>query len=121
MKRELWSIGSTFAYGIKILNSIFCEEDNETELSKDEKWLVAEQVNSMCSKMMIEDAQDMLAMVSSMEQGRLCERTDCSYHHPENPHTHTYRGMFMDKCEDCIENQKSKLDKSDRMDHFETL
>ena len=99
MKREPWSIGSTFGYAIRVLNSIFCSDlEKEQEYDQDTKWLVAEQINSMCSDMMIEDAQDMLAMVSSIPTGRLCERTDCRFHHPPNPHTHSYVDVSGDKC-----------------------
>lgn len=119
MKRELWSIGCTFGYAIRVLNSIFCDGEIEKELSEDEKWLVAEQVNSMCSDMMIEDAQDILTMVNSMVTNRLCERVDCQYHHPKTPHTHTFCDMFKDKCEECIHNEKSKTPDDDKIEHFE--
>jgi hypothetical protein len=70
MKREPWSIAHTFGYAVRILNSIFCRNEDrpewteeEQEMGENNKWLVAEQINSLCSNMMIEDAQDMLKMV----------------------------------------------------------
>ena len=126
MKREFWAIGNAFAYGIRILNCMFClhpktdgwrEED--LEMGEDNKWLVAEQINSMCSPMMIDDAYDVLEMIRACPKNRLCERVDCQYHHPQNPTRHNYC-HFQDKCDECIENEKSKIDKDSRMHHFES-
>ncbi len=125
MKREPWAIGTAFAHGVRILNCIFCRhpkeegwDEDDVEASHDIKLLVAEQINSMCSDMMIEDAQDMLAMVSSIPTGRLCERTDCIYHHPENPHTHSYVDVSGEKCGECPNNQKSQVEVKDRTNHY---
>jgi len=113
MKREPWAIANTFGYAVRVLNSIFCQSDmpvyteEEKEMEEENKWLVAEQINSMCSDMMIEDAQDMLRMVQAMPINRLCEKVDCIYHHPKNPITHTFKGIFEDKCAECINNQKA--------------
>ena len=93
MKREMWVVANTFAYAIRILNSIFCDGDvklgkdrdgeyNEKEYNEKEMWLVAEQVNSMCSEIMIEDVEIIIAMIKSLPIKRLCEKTDCFYHHP---------------------------------------
>jgi len=122
MRRELWVIGNAFANGVRILNSIFCTDcKKEPQLSEDEKWLLAEQINSMCSSMMIEDAQEMLVMVGSMTAMRLCERTDCLYHHSEFPQTHAFGNMFKDKCNECLHNEKSRIDPDNKMEHFESV
>jgi len=120
MRRELWAIGCSFGYAIRILNSICCTDcKEEHELSEDESWLVAEQINSMCSEMMLDDAWDVLNMIRAVPKNRLCERTDCRYHHPENAEKHNYN-HFQDKCDECIKNEKSKLDEADRIHHFES-
>ena len=122
MKREPWAIANTFAYAIRILNSIFCTAtkesrvnctdewtEEEKEMGEDNKWLIAEQINSMCSDMMIEDAQDMLIMVHSIPTGRLCEKTDCHFHHPPNPHRSSYVDVSRDKCAECKYNKAAKI------------
>ncbi len=119
MKREPWAIANAFAYGVRVLNSIFCTDcKNEPEYGEDDLWLVVEQINSMCSVIMIDDAYDILVMVQSIPMNRLCERTDCNYHHPEDPTKHNYCN-FQDKCDECIHNKKSKEEKSNQMEHFE--
>lgn len=126
MKREPWAIANTFAYAIRVLNCIFCRHpkkegwtEDDVEASADIHWLVAEQINSMCSDMMMEDAEEMMAMVRSIPTGRLCEKTDCQYHHPENPRSHTFCDMFKDKCGKCMYNKKSKIRLYDQLEHFE--
>jgi len=126
MRRELWSIGCTFGYAVRVLNSIFCSEeiakgeDREQELNNEESWLVVEQVNALCSQMMIEDAYDILGMVSVIPNNRLCERTDCKFHHPEHFQKHDFT-IFQDKCDECIFNEKSKINKDSQMEHFESV
>jgi hypothetical protein len=120
MRRELWAIGNAFGYAIRILNSAFCdgtEEDYEKELDTDETWLVAEQVNGLCSEMMIDDASDILAMIQSVPKNRLCEQINCIYHHPENPKMHNFC-HFQDKCDICDCNAKSKAEPRDKRAHF---
>ena len=124
MKREPWVIGNAFAHGIRILNCIFCRaidekdwNEEDKEMGEDNKWLVVEQVNSMCSEMMIDDAHDVMDMLQSIPRDRLCECTDCNYHHPESPRTHDY-SYLKEKCDECIRNKKAK--EAD-MDHFETI
>ena len=120
LKREPWSIANAFAYGIRILNAMFCSDNkDEQEYSPEEMSLVAEQINSMCSRMMIEDAELIIGMILSTPKDRLCERTDCRYHHPDDYRKHDFN-IFQDKCDECIHNQKCKLDESSRMDHLES-
>jgi len=107
MKRELWSIANAFAYGVRILNAAFCELGEEKELSKEELWMIAEQINSMCSPMMIDDAGEMIKMVQSIPENRLCEKTNCVFHHPENAYTHNYI-IFQEKCNKCKWDKKSE-------------
>lgn len=122
MRREPWAIGNTFAYAIRVLNSIFCRAsepewtEEEKEMGDDNKWLVVEQINSMCSDMMVEDAVEILQMVSSIPTDRLCEKINCMAHHPENPRKHDY-STFGDRCGGCIHNSKSKAE--DKIDYFE--
>jgi hypothetical protein len=131
MKREPWAIGNTFAYAVRVLNSIFCMASDgdstgcseswsadDREASGDIHWLVAEQINSMCSDMMIEDAQDMLKMVQSIPTGRLCERMDCHFHHPPNPNRSSYVDVSGAKCRVCPYNTKCKVDVSKRQSHY---
>lgn len=77
MRREIWAIGNTFGYAIRVLNSIFCSngkkengkwEETEGEYSQEELQLVAEQINSMCSKTMLEDAQIILKMAGGIKK-----------------------------------------------------
>lgn len=126
MKREPWSIGCAFAYGIRIVNSIFCCKpdepgwtEEEKEMGEDNKWLVVEQVNSMCSQMMIEDAHDILQMAASLPNNRLCEQLDCKYHHSEDYAKHDYK-IFQSKCDECSRNKKSKVESADQFDYFES-
>ncbi len=126
MKREPWAIGNCFAYAIRVLNSIFCRHpekegwiEDDREASEEIHWLVVEQINSMCSDMMIDDASDILKMVNSIPTGRLCEATECSFHHPQNPQSHTFCDLFKEKCGECIHNEKSKIEQSDKIEHFE--
>lgn len=126
MKREPWSIGCSFGYAIRILNSIFCRgediegwSEEDKEMGEDNKWLVVEQINSMCSEMMIDDASDVLVMLRAIPKDRLCERIDCRYHHPEDAERHNF-AHFQDKCDECENNGKSKLDEADRIHHFES-
>jgi hypothetical protein len=126
MNREPWAIGNTFAYAIRILNCIFCRDTKHPEYTEKEKeasesihWLVAEQINSMCSDMMIEDAQDMLVMVSSIPTNRLCEMLGCHYHHPKNPHRSSYVDVSGDKCSKCVNNKNCKI--ADKVDNFQIL
>ena len=120
MRRELWSIGCCFGYAVRVLNSIFCtDRKEETELSDDEMWLVAEQINSMCSEMMLDDAYDVLVMIQSIPKNRLCEKIECIYHHPENEASHNYC-HFQSKCDECVENKKSKLGKSRQKNNFKS-
>lgn len=124
MKREPWAIGNAFAYAIRIVNSIFCRKDepgwteDDVESSDENTWLVVEQINSMCSDMMIEDAQDILVMVNSIPTGRLCERTNCHFHHPPNPKRSSYVDVSGDKCRECPFNQKSQVEEKDRTSHY---
>jgi len=107
MKRELWAIANSFAYGIRVLNSVFCADpnpENEQELSNDELALIAEQINCMCSTTMIEDAQLIMQMVESIPTNRLCEKTDCLYHHPENCVKHCYK-IYQNTCDVCFFNK----------------
>ena len=122
MKREPWAIGNTFGYAIRVLNSIFCRKgdirgwsEEDKEMGEDNKWLVAEQINSMCSDMMIEDAQDILKMISSMPSNRLCEEITCVYHHPDNPGSHGYNGLYNKRCGECCHN-KNQTDAT--LNHF---
>lgn len=126
MKREPWSIANTFAYAIRVLNCIFCRQpkkagwnEDDVEASDEIHHLVAEQINSMCSDMMIEDAQEILKMVESIPTGRLCEKLNCHWHHPENPRTHSYADTSKDKCGECSHNCNSKLDEIHKFDNFE--
>lgn len=119
MKRELWAIGKAFASGIQILNSICCSNDDEKEFGWDERWLVAEQINGSCSEMMIDDAYDVLVMIQSIPKNRLCEKIECIYHHPEDPTSNNYCHC-QDKCDECVENQKSKLDKLRKKNNFKS-
>ena len=135
MKREQWSIGNCFGYAIRILNSIFCRDpkstdNSEIEYDEDAKWLVAEQINYLCSDMMIEDAQEILKMVQVIPTGRLCEITECIYHHPrkilnpdlginEEDETIDIK-CNKEKCENCIHNQNIEV-KSNLIDHCECL
>lgn len=103
MKREPWAIANTFAYAIRILNCIFCRHpkqegwaEEDVEASAETHWLIAEQIKNMCSDNMIEDAQEMLVMVQSMPINRLCEKTLCRFHHPDNPHHSTYVDVSKD-------------------------
>ena len=130
MKREPWAIANTFAYAIRVLNCIFNRQEgkegwteDDIEASADTHHLVAEQINSMCSDMMIEDAQDILKMVESIPSGRLCEKLDCHWHHPENPRTHSYADVSKEKCDECLHNQKSKESKkeSNQTNNFESV
>ncbi len=124
MKREPWSIGRSFSAAIQVLNSIFCRKDEpgwteeDKEASEDTKWLVVEQINSMCSDMMIEDAQSILKMVNSIPTGRLCEKMDCHFHHPHNPNRSSYVDVSGEKCGECPFNQKSQIEEKDRTSHY---
>lgn len=127
MKREPWAIGNAFAYAVRVLNCIFCRHPKEEGWNEDDieandniHHLVAEQINSMCSDMMREDAEDILAMVASIPTGRLCERLDCRFHHPENPRTHTYVDVSTKRCGECIYNKKCKIEESKRVGNFDT-
>jgi len=126
MKREPWAIANTFAYAIRVLNCIFCRHpekegwtEDDKEASNETHWLIAEQINSMCSDMMIEDARDVLKMISVIPANRLCERLDCLFHHPENFQRYDYN-KFADKCNKCSHNEKCKLDKYNKIEHFES-
>ena len=123
LKREHWSIGSTFGYAIRVLNSIFCSDLKEEDIYEtDNKWLVAEQVNSLCSRMMIEDAEEIISMVLSIPDQRMCERTDCIFHHPKKHATHDY-SIFQDKCDECIHNNHVPIRKNKPkrdMEHYES-
>lgn len=114
MRRELWAIANAFAYGIRVLNSAFCSDSKEEqELSRDELVLIAEQVNNMCSSLMIEDAQLILQMVESIPAKRFCEKLDCVYHNPENPNKHNYT-IYQSFCDVCIHNKcKDNTNKKD--------
>ena len=104
MRREIWAIGNTFGYAVRVLNSIFCTDtEKETEFSENDKWLVAEQVNSLCSEMMIDDAYDILRMVQAIPYDRLCEKVYCIKHHP-NP----FKKSDKERCDQCSYNKKSK-------------
>lgn len=135
MKREPWAIANTFAYAVRVLNCIFCRHPEEEGWTEDDKeasgknhWLIAEQINSMCSDMMIEDAQDMLVMVASIPTGRLCEEIDCKFHHYDNlppfdsPAEQIKKRdytIFKDKCGECPHNKKSEIEKSKQKNHFD--
>lgn len=125
MRRELWAIGNTFGYAVRVLNSIFCTDlKDEPSFLTDEKWLIAEQVNALCSDLMVEDAIEILDMVSAIPEKRLCEKTDCMFHHPENTQKHSYR-HFQDKCDECIFNKCLLLGKAKKLtenqkEHFES-
>ena len=118
MKREPWAIGNQFAYAIRVLNSIFCRKEDckeskdwteeEKEMHPDNVWLIAEQINSMCSPTMLMDARDVMTQVMSMPSNRMCEKINCIYHHPENPEKHTFNGLYEEKCNKCIYNKKAK-------------
>ena len=112
MKREFWAIGNTFGYAIKVLNSIFCSDgktkdgkynEEEGEYSEEEMWLVAEQVNSMCSKTMLEDALIIISMADSLPENRLCEQINCISHHSKDYQKHDFRHTY-NNCKICIHN-----------------
>jgi hypothetical protein len=126
MKREPWAIGNAFAHGIRILNCIFCRHpkqegwtEDDVEASHETKLLVAEQVNYMCSDMMVEDAEEILAMVGSIPTGRLCEETKCVFHHPDNPHAvHGHLDLCKHTCFECSFNTKTKEHVDNQKNHF---
>ncbi len=125
MKREPWAIANTFAYAIRVLNCIFCRHpkkegwtEDDVEASHEIKLLVAEQVNHMCSDMMMEDAEEILVMVRSIPTGRLCEEVECRYHHPEDPYRSSYVDVSKDKCGECTFNKDFKLDSSKQKSNF---
>lgn len=66
MKRELWAAAQSFVNGILVLNSLFCENGTEGECSNDELQEVAQFVKSKTSKLMIEDAMDILNRVEKL-------------------------------------------------------
>ena len=104
MKREFWAIGNTFGYAIRILNSIFCsDEKKEQEYSEKEMWLVAEQINSMCSKTMLEDVEVIIGMINNLPDKRLCEKIDCVHHHSTDS-----KKEICDLCSRCSQNKKSR-------------
>lgn len=125
MKREPWAIANTFAYAIRVLNCIFCRRtkeegwtEDDVEASDEIHHLVAEQINSMCSDMMIEDAQTILVMVQAIPTGRLCEKINCRYHHPEDPHHSSYVDVSKDKCGECFGNKKCELKEMNKKNNF---
>jgi len=112
MKREPWAIANIFAYAIRVLNSIFCtNREDEKEYDDDNLWLVAEQIKSMCSDMMIDDAKDMLNMVLEIPNKRLCEKVKCFYHHP-------FVATSEDKCQKCIYNHKTDISDIEKINNF---
>lgn len=115
MKRELFAIGSQSGYAIRVLNSIFCRKpdceeskdwtEEEKEMHPDNVWLIAEQINSMCSSTMLMDARDVMTQVMSLPSKRLCEELDCQYHHPENAEKESFNGKYEKFCSRCIHNK----------------
>ena len=114
-KREVWIVGKTMANAIHVLNSLFCDGEKDKAVSQDDKAMVSEFINANCSSMMKDDVFDILTMVNNLPEGRYCHRTDCRYHHPENPERHDYT-IFLDKCAECDQNTKAK---AADMHHFE--
>jgi len=119
MRREIWAIGNTFGYAVRILNSIFCTDtEKETEFSEDDKWLIVEQVNSLCSEMMIDDTYDILRMVQTIPYNRLCEKISCMYHHPKDFEKSDYP-ISKERCNRCSYNKKSKTPTNLKFDFYE--
>ncbi len=114
-KREVWIVGKVMANAIQVLNSLSSDGAIASAVSQDDKAMVAEFINANCSPMMKDDVNDILAMVNHLPEGRYCHRTDCRYHHPENPERHDYT-IFLDKCEECDQNTVAGVHD---MHHFE--
>jgi hypothetical protein len=119
LNREAWSIANAFAYGVRILNAMFCSDNkDEQEYSSEEIWEVTEQVNYMCSRMMMEDAQLVVDRVLSLPEKRLCKKFDCKFHHPDDSRIYDW-SIPQEKCDECIHNACEHNKNKKDVDKFE--
>jgi hypothetical protein len=60
MKRELWIAGQSLKGAVEGLNALFCDGENERQISNEEFDELAEKLSTSLSPMMLEDAIDIL-------------------------------------------------------------
>jgi hypothetical protein len=63
MKRETFIVVNFLSNSINALNALFCEYENETDITEETKEEMAEEIAKYVSPMAIEDLEEILAKV----------------------------------------------------------
>lgn len=93
------SKSNEFAHG---QGALICLSD----ISKlSDSWEVVDRIRGCTPESFLIEAREAINMMLSLPTKRVCEKSDCLYHHPEDYHKCNYQSVCIGICDKCSDNQ----------------